>query len=176
MNTGEYKVWVNDRISDFERHNHKYSIMNIIDKLYSDKYFVCKKRHGIDYGCGSIIYGNFIIAWDEYERTVTIHHNKYHTYAVAKCKFNDKFDLRTGIAIAWAKYNNMTVPDIDNTINRDNLQNGDIFISSVNDDAYIFIGWIPNWRKGIIGKWAIVLDDKGKALKTQIAEEVIKIN
>lgn len=177
MNKGEYNQWVNDRISDLEQHNRKLPVMTIIDKLYGGKYSVCKQRYGENYNGGSILYGNLIITWDMYERTVSIHHNKYHTYGVAKCQYGDNFDLKTGIAIAWARYNRMAVPDVDLTINRNELKNGDMFISSVNKSNVVtFIGWIPNSRNGLVGKWAIILDGKRKPLKTQIADEVVKMN
>lgn len=121
--------------------------------------------------------GNFFIYADLMTGETVIFNTNTKRSASAKCHADDTFDIYEGIAVAWAKYNNEIVPQYEKSISRDELQNGDIFISSVNKNNVVtFIGWIPNCRNGMVGKWAIVLDEKKKPLKTQIAEEVVKIN
>ena len=54
--------------------------------------------------------------------------------------------------------------------------NGDKFISSVNKNNILtFIGWLPNAKNGMVGKWAIAIDDNRRPIKTQIAKNVIKV-
>jgi hypothetical protein len=120
---------------------------------------------------------NFIIYVNLYTAETVIFNTKTMRSAKAKCHDGDTFNINEGIAIAWAKYNNEVIPQYENSIGRDELQNGDVFISSVNKNNVVtFIGWIPNCPKGLIGKWAIVLDEERKPLKTQVAEEVVKMN
>ena len=121
--------------------------------------------------------GNFFVYADLIAGETVIFNTKTMRSAKAKCHYEDTFSTYEGIAIAWAKYNNEIVPQYEKSINRDELQNGDMFISSVNrNNVVTFIGWITNCRNGMVGKWAIVLDEKKKPLKTQIAEEVVKTN
>jgi hypothetical protein len=121
--------------------------------------------------------GNFFVYADLIAGETVIFDTKTMRSAKAKCHYEDTFSIYEGIAVAWAKYNNEVVPQYEKSIHRDELQNGDMFISSVNKSNVVtFIGWIPNCRNGMVGKWAIVLDEKKKPLKTQIAEEVVKTN
>ena len=120
---------------------------------------------------------NFIIYVNLYTAETVIFNAKTMKGAKAKCHDGDTFSIKIGIAVAWARYNNEVIPQYEKSISRDELQNGDMFISSVNKSNVVtFIGWIPNCRNGMVGKWAIVLDEKKKPLKTQIAEEIVKMN
>ena len=86
------------------------------------------------------------------------------------------FSVRVGVAIAWAKYNNEVVPNYTFSIPREELVNGDKFISSINKNHILtFIGWLPDTRNGMTGKWAVALDDNRRPIKTQIANEVVKV-
>lgn len=121
--------------------------------------------------------GNFFVYADLITGETVIFNTNTMRSAKAKCHYEDTFSIYEGIAVAWAKYNNEIVPQYEKSISRDELQNGDMFISSVNKSNVVtFIGWIPNCHNGMVGKWAIVLDEKKKPLKTQIAEEVVKMN
>lgn len=120
--------------------------------------------------------GNFFINCDLITRETTIFNTATKRSATAKCRIGESFSARVGVAIAWAKYNHEIVPDWASSIPREELVNGDKFISSIDkNNTFVFIGWIPNMKDGLTGKWAIAIDDYYKPIKTQIAKEVIKI-
>ena len=120
--------------------------------------------------------GNFFITGDLITRETTIFNTASKHSATAKCRVGEVFDVRVGVAIAWAKYNHEVVPDYVNSIPREELVNGDKFISSVNKNHILtFIGWLPNSRNGMTGKWAVAIDDNRRPIKTQIANEVVKV-
>lgn len=178
MNRKNYAQWVNARLSDFQ-HNcmGKVSIASLIDTYRRTASGRFLTRIGSPTESGAITYGNFIISWDFYTRLVTIFNIMSHKYGQSKAAKEDDFCITEGIAIAWAHYNKMPIPSLDKTIEREKLVNGDKFISSVNQSKIVtFIGWCPNMKNGTIGKWAVVLEERDKPIKTQIAETVIKIN
>lgn len=120
---------------------------------------------------------NFYISCNPLTRETVIFNIATKHCAVARCHIDDEFNVRKGVAIAWAKYNHEPVPNWENSIPREELVNGDKFISSVNQHHTItFIGWLPNMKNGLVGKWAIAVDDYYKPVKTQIAEEVVKVD
>ena len=120
--------------------------------------------------------GNFFIHCDLITRETTIFNTASKHSAIAKCRMGEVFSVRDGVAIAWAKYNHEVVPDYSLSISREELVNGDKFISSINKNhILVFIGWIPNTRNGMTGKWAVALDDNRRPIKTQIANEVVKV-
>lgn len=120
--------------------------------------------------------GNFFITSNPITRETTIFNTASKRSATAKCRVGEIFNVRVGVAIAWAKYNNEVVPDYSLSIPREELVNGDKFISSINKNhILVFIGWIPNTRNGMTGKWAVALDDNRRPIKTQIANEVVKV-
>ena len=83
--------------------------------------------------------------WGSYAITLidnklTIEHLGTHKKGVAKCHSHDKFNLFTGIAIAWARYNKAEVPMYE-AVSISELQNGDIFFDI--GEEYIFIAKSP---------------------------------
>lgn len=120
--------------------------------------------------------GNFFIHCDLITRETTIFNTASKRSATAKCRVGEVFSVRVGVAIAWAKYNNEVVPDYALSIPREELVNGDKFISSLNKNHILtFIGWLPNTRNGMTGKWAVAIDDNRRPIKTQIANDVVKV-
>ena len=121
--------------------------------------------------------GNFYISCDILTRETTIFNTVTKRFASAKCRIGEVFSPRIGVAIAWARYNHEIVPDWTDSIPREELVNGDKFISSINKNHILtFIGWLPNSRNGVTGKWAVAIDDNRRPIKTQIAEKVIKVD
>lgn len=168
MNVRDYQKWVDSKVHSFsnllsDKKNPAKLLSNAMQQHpFQIKYTLC-----ID---------NFIIYVNLYTTEIIILNAKTMKSAKARCHFTDTFNVYVGIAVAWAKYNHEAVPQIEKTIKRDELKNGDKFISSINNKVVTFIGWIPDSTNGMIGKWAIVLDEKGFPLKTQVAEEVSKMS
>lgn len=120
--------------------------------------------------------GNFFVYADLITGETVIFNTKTMRSAKAKCHHEDTFSIYEGIAVAWAKYNNEVIPDYALSIPREELVNGDKFISSLNKNYILtFIGWLPNAKNGMVGKWAIAIDDNRRPIKTQIAKNVIKV-
>ena len=166
MTQQEYRKWIESRLDSFAQ----------ILPYKERPWITASRRMKMNYKNYYTCYiGNFFISGDLITRETTIFNAKTKRHTTAKCKVGENFLINDGVAIAWAKYNNELIPDYEDTINRDELMNGDKFISSMNKNVvYTFIGWMPNMRKGLVGKWAVVLDDKNKPYKVQIAETVIK--
>lgn len=166
MTQKEYRQWLESRLDSFAQ------VLPYKERAWVDAGRRMKLRGESRYTC---TIGNFFISGDLLTRETTIFNTKTKRHATAKCKIGENFHINDGVAIAWAKYNNEIIPDYEDTIKRDELQNGDKFISSLNNNViYTFIGWIPSARNGLVGKWAVVLDDKNKPYKVQIAGTVIK--
>lgn len=169
MDKREFEAWIDSRLDSFAQvlpeKRRPWVNMNAC--------LLDRKNYLLNYATNYI--GNFFIVCNLVTRETTIFNTVTKRFATAKCRIGEPFSARIGVAIAWAKYNHEVVPDYEDTINREDLMNGDKFISSMNQNIiYTFIGWIPNVRKGLIGKWAIALDEKNKPLKVQIADTVIK--
>ncbi len=112
--------------------------------------------------------GNFFIHCDLITRETTIFNTASKRCATAKCRMEEVFSVRVGVAIAWAKYNNEVIPDYTLSIPRKELVNGDKFISSINKNHILtFIGWLPDTRNGMTSKWAVAIDDNRRPIKTQ---------
>lgn len=168
MDKREFAAWINSRLDSFAQilPNKRKPWLDITANL-SDRDYL------LNYGNAYI--GNFFIHCDLVTRETTIFNTATKRSATAKCRIGESFSVRVGVAIAWAKYNHELIPDYEDTIKREDLQNGDKFISSMNKNViYTFIGWLPNTKNGTIGKWAVVIDDNRKPYKVQIAETVIK--
>lgn len=166
MNKQEYRAWIESRLDSLAQllpyKERPWIIASRRMSIYNEKYYFC-------------YVSNFFICGNLLTRETTIFNTKTKRHATAKCKIGEDFLIDDGIAIAWAKYNNELIPNYEDTIKREDLQNGDKFISSNNKNIiYMFIGWMPNMKNGLTGKWAIVLDEKNKPYKVQIAETVIK--
>ena len=166
MTRQEYYQWIESRLDSFAQ---------VLPEKRTLWIEAAKEMNAKGHDFYTCYLGNFFITGDLWTRETTIFNTKTKRHATAKCKVGETFDVNVGVAIAWAKYNHELVPDYEETINREDLMNGDKFISSMNQNViYTFIGWMPNMRKGLIGKWAVVLDDKNKPYKVQIADTVIK--
>lgn len=171
MNKKEFETWIDSRLDNFAYafpgKRRPWTDMSL--KLQD------KKSYLLTYLNAYI--GNFFIHCDLITRETTIFNTASKRSATAKCRIGETFSVRYGVAIAWAKYNHEVVPDWTNSIPREKLVNGDKFISSINKNhTFVFIGWIPNMKDGLTGKWAIAIDDYYKPIKTQIAKEVVKID
>ena len=167
MNKKEYMKWIDRKVHSFSNF--------LADKRNPAELLSYTMRNNNYQKQFTLRIDNFIVYVNLYTAETVIFNTKKMRSAKAKCHNNDTFSVKQGIAIAWAKYNNEVIPQCENSISRDELQSGDIFINSVNN-VVTFIGWIPSWRNGMIDNWAIVLDEKGQPLKTQIAEKVVKMN
>lgn len=166
MNKQEYKAWIESRLDSLAQllpyKERPWINASRRMRAYNETYYVC-------------YVSNFFICGNLLTRETTIFNTKTKRHATAKCKIGEDFLIEDGIAIAWAKYNNELIPNYEDTIKREDLKNGDKIISSSNKNViYMFIGWMPNMKNGVTGKWAIVLDEKNKPYKVQIAETVIK--
>lgn len=84
------------------------------------------------------IWGNFSIV--KFGNELIIAHLGTNKKGIAKCNPKDKFNIITGLAIAWARYNKEEVP-IYEPILISRLQNGDIFFDT--SDEYIFVAKSP---------------------------------
>ena len=170
MDKKEFIAWIDSRLDSFARvlPNKCEPWTDISIKLQD------KKNYPLTYL--NAYTGNFFIHCDLITRETTIFNTASKRSATAKCRVGDVFSARTGVAIAWAKYNHEVVPDYTLSIPKEELINGDKFISSVNKNNILtFIGWLPNARNGMVGKWAIAIDDNRRPIKTQIAKNVIKV-
>lgn len=171
MNKKEFEAWIDSRLDSFAQvlpsKKRPWIDMNVA--LHDKKSYLTTNLNAY--------VGNFFINCDLITRETTIFNTATKRSATAKCRIGEAFSPRVGVAIAWAKYNHEIVPDYAHSIQREELVNGDKFISSVNKNhIFTFIGWIPHTKNGLTGKWAIVIDDVYKPIKTQIAEEVVKID
>lgn len=63
---------------------------------------------------------------------------------VAICHENDAFDPEIGIAYAWARYKNESIPNFTVAKKLSEMKNGDVFITK--DRKYVFIGAHPESR------------------------------
>lgn len=168
MNIRDYREWVDSKVHSFA---------NLLPEKRNPAALLEYAMLGTYQRTHTLCVDNFIIYVNLYTAETIIMNAKTMKSAKARCHFTDTFNVYVGIAVAWAKYNHEIVPQCENTINRDELKNGDKFISSVNKNKVItFIGWIPDCNNGMIGKWAIVLDKNNEAVKTQVAKEVVKMN
>lgn len=170
MDKREFEAWVDSRLDSFAQ------ILPEKRRPWADMVFKLhdRKSYPLDYINAYI--GNFFIHCDLITRETTIFNTATKRSATAKCRMEEVFSVRVGVAIAWAKYNHEVVPDYTNSIPREELVNGDKFISSLNKNhILVFIGWLPNTRSGMTGKWAVALDDNRRPIKTQIAENVVKV-
>lgn len=170
MDKKDFNAWIDSRLDSFSQvlpeKRRPWTDMSL--KLQD------KKSYMLTYLNAYI--GNFFIHCDLITRETTIFNTASKRSATAKCRIGEVFSVRVGVAIAWAKYNNEVVPDYTLSIPREELVNGDKFISSVNQNhIFVFIGWIPNMKDGLTGKWAIAIDDCCRPIKTQIAKEVVKV-
>lgn len=174
MNKKEYNEWIDSKLSSFSQVLPDKTNPNTILSYRAIEY--CKRTG--DYCPRHTMYiGHFFICVDIDLRKTVIYNVKTGKSGVAKCRIDDTMTIREGIAIAWARYNHEIVPNWANSIPREELANGDKFISSVNqNNIFTFIGWLPNVKNGLTGKWAIVIDDYYKPIKTQIANEVVKVD
>ena len=166
MTYQEYREWIDSRLNNFAQ----------VLPYKERPWITASKRMKMNYDNYYTYYiGNFFISGDLITRETTIFNTKTKRHATAKCKVGENFLINDGVAIAWAKYNHEVVPDYTNSISREELVNGDKFISSINKNHILtFIGWLPDAKNGMTGKWAIALDDNRRPIKTQIAEKVVK--
>lgn len=171
MNKKEFEAWIDSRLDSFAQvlPNKKRPWIDMNVALHDKKSYLTTNLNAY--------VGNFFINCDLITRETTIFNTATKRSATAKCRIGETFSPRIGVAIAWAKYNHEVVPDWANSIPREELVNGDKFISSINKNhILVFIGWIPDVRNGMTGKWAVALDDNRRPIKTQIAEEVVKVD
>lgn len=171
MDKKEFEAWIDSRLDSFAQvlPNKKRPWVEIDIKLHD------RRKHLLNYSNAYI--RNFFINCDLVTRETTIFNTVTKRHATAKCRIGEPFSARIGVAIAWAKYNHEIIPDWTDPIPREELVNGDKFISSINKNHILtFIGWLPNSRNGMTGKWAVAIDDNRRPIKTQIAEKVIKID
>lgn len=168
MHKKEFEKWVNSRLDSFAQvlPEKRTPWMEMSVKLRSKNNIL-----GNDYANAYI--GNFFISCNLTTRETTIFNTKTKRFATAKCRIGEKFITRVGVAIAWAKYNHEAVPDYENTVLREELKNGDKFLNFSKDRVRTFIGWVPDSVDGLIGKWAIVLNESRNPVKMQIKKEVI---
>lgn len=170
MDKKEFEMWIDSRLDSFAQilPNKKRPWIDMNVMLHDRKSRLTTNLN--------VYVGNFFINCDLITRETTIFNTVTKHYATAKCRIGEPFSARIGVAIAWAKYNHEVVPDWANSIPREELVNGDKFISSLNKNhILVFIGWLPDTRNGMTGKWAVALDDNRRPIKTQIAEKVVKV-
>lgn len=169
MNRQQYNEWVNNKLKSFSQF-----LPDKMNPAATLGYAMQNSKRTYH----TLYVGNFFIYADLMTGETVIFNTNTKRSASAKCHPDDTFDIYEGIAAAWARYNNEAVPEYHKTISRDELQNGDLIRSQNNmNTIYCFIGWLPNMRDGLRGKWAAVYDkDTKKLLKVMIDKEVIKLN
>lgn len=170
MDKREFEAWIDSRLDSFAQ------ILPNKCRPWTDMCFKLhdKKSYMLTYL--NAYAGNFFIHCDLITRETTVFNTASKRSATAKCRVGEEFSVRAGVAIAWAKYNNEVVPDYTLSIPREELVNGDKFISSINKNHILtFIGWLPDTRNGMTGKWAVAIDDNHRPIKTQIAKDVVKV-
>lgn len=94
-------------------------------------------------------FGKFVITLNPSKGLVTIFHRETGKIGKAVCRKEDKFDRITGLAIAWARYCNETVPILEN-ISVTELKCGDEFFDL--GEKYIFVGKSPIFERYICYK------------------------
>lgn len=170
MNKKEFETWIDSRLDSFAQ------VLPEKRRPWVDMGLKLQDRRNYLLNYINAYIGNFFIHCDLVTRETTIFNTASKRSATTKCRMGEVFSVRDGVAIAWAKYNHEVVPDYASSIPREELVNGDKFISSINKNhILVFIGWLPNSRNGMTGKWAVALDDNRRPIKTQIAEEVVKV-
>lgn len=87
---------------------------------------------------------SFTILCDIEKRKISIlkRNSQSNKIFTAICLRGDRFTLKTGIAVAWAKYNHEIIPNFDKIKRRDELINGDKFLSKNSRKKYVFIGFL----------------------------------
>ena len=84
------------------------------------------------------VWGSYSIV--KFGNELIIEHLGTNKKGIAKCNPKDKFNLITGLAIAWARYNKEEIP-IYETVSISELQNGDTFFDTAHE--YIFVAKAP---------------------------------
>ena len=170
MDKKEFNAWIDSRLDSFAQ------ILPEKRRPWTDMSIKLQDKKNYMPTYLNAYIGNFFIHCDLITGETTIFNTASKRSATAKCRMGDVFSIRVGVAIAWAKYNHEVVPDYTLSIPKEELMNGDKFISSVNKNNILtFIGWLPNAKNGMVGKWAIAIDDNRRPIKTQIAKNVIKV-
>jgi hypothetical protein len=171
MDKKEFEAWIDSRLDSFAQ------ILPNKCRPWTDMVIKLHDRRNYLLNYINAYTGNFFIHCDLITRETTIFNTASKRSATAKCRMGEVFSIRAGVAIAWARYNHEIIPDYENLISREELINGDKFISSLNKNRVnTFVGWLPYAATGTIGKFAAIINDKGVLLKTQIKEQVVKIN
>jgi hypothetical protein len=172
MDKKEFEAWIDSKLNSFAHvlPDKRKPWVKMDNKLNIED---------VDYSHPNIseFIGNFFIVCNLFTGETTIFNIVTKRRATARCNIEDKFDVRTGIAVAWARYNHEIIPDYENIISREELVNGDKFFSSLNKNRVnTFVGWLPYAATGSVGKFAAIINENGVLLKTQIKEQVVKIN
>lgn len=84
------------------------------------------------------VWGKYNIA--KFGNELIIAHLGTNKKGIAKCNPKDKFNIITGLAIAWARYNKEEIP-IYEMVSISGLQNGDTFFDT--GHQYIFVAKSP---------------------------------
>lgn len=171
MDKKEFEAWIDSRLDSFAQ------VLPEKRRPWVDMGLKLQDRRNYLLNYINAYIGNFFIHCDLVTKETTIFNTASKRSATAKCHMGEVFSVRDGVAIAWAKYNHEDIPSREKLIHREELVSGDKFISSLYDKRVnTFVGWLPNTANGSVGKYAAIVNENGILLKTQIKEQVKKIN
>ena len=115
-------------------HNCK-TLAQVVDSLYC-RYRAVERR------------SKNLIMFSDFNKSVIIMNTKTGKHAIAQCDKSDVYDFRTGVAIAWARYNHINPRWEEKGVTLSHLRIGDMFTREYID-----------MNLGIIGEVTYVIQD-----------------
>lgn len=109
--------------------------------------------------------GNFTIIVEKTKGRVTILNTETGHLGIAKKNSVDDWNVKTGLAIAWAKYKKEEVPSLMKSVLSSTLTYGMKYL--LNETVVTFIGWFP--KSTNLG---IVVDENGRLLTVPVPRTV----
>lgn len=145
LNEVDFSKWVEYKLKDFRRYLPPMPSKPWIESELS--------RYYPSYFNG----GNFTIIVEKTKGRVTILNTETGRLGIAKKNSADEWNVKTGLAIAWAKYKNEEVPSCTEIAPSSILTYGRKYF--LNETVVTFIGWFP--KRVNMG---IVVDENGRVL------------
>lgn len=109
--------------------------------------------------------GNFTIIVDKKKGKIAIVNIETGHLGIARKNPNDDWNVKTGLAVAWAKYKNEEVPSLMKDLPSSVLTYGKKYL--LNETVVTFIGWFPK-----MVNMGIVVDENGRLLTVPVPQIV----
>ena len=154
MNKREFNEWVNYQIKTMGR------------QIKYDTFKMIKCETGTI--VKTVPIDTIIVTINFQKRYVCIVNTQTGKIGIAKCHKDDKMDMRTGVAIAWARYNKLPIPIITSTTLSE-LKTNRYFETLITGKKYYLVGYTPD-KKGVV-----CLESNGKATVFPWTKEVKEI-